>query len=125
MHGFVDGRIERLATHRRLRLGGGRQQPCLYGQFVIAFEVFGKETDGGLVLLAAHTLACVRITTDHGRRANRAMLLGGMSGGLNQIQQSPVSVDAGAHQFHPQAEFVALVGGAKERQVAVVGRLHQ
>ena len=53
------------------------------------------------------------------------MLLGGMSGGLDQIQQSPVPVHAGAHQFHPQAELVALVGGAKQRQVAVVGRLHQ
>ena len=125
VHGVVDGRIERLTTHRLLGLGGGWQQPCSYRQFVIALEVFGEEPDGGLVLLAAYSLACVRIATNHRRRANWAVLLGSMPSGFDQIQQSPVSVDAGAHQFHPQAELVALGGGAKQRQVAVVGRLHQ
>ena len=50
---------------------------------------------GGYVPCNRIKEACVRIAANHRRRANRAVLLGSMPGSLDQIQQSPVLVDAG------------------------------
>ena len=48
-----------------LGLGGGWQQPCRYGQFMIALEVFSKSPMVASVLLAAHADLLVRIAANH------------------------------------------------------------